>query len=85
MVYWGAKAPIGSPKRNKNMKPIIISSALLLGFIATAALLLASSRSEVIWFLALGCGLLSSLLGCAALEYSESHDTAAWKRAHDSR
>ena len=57
------------------MKHNIIPVTLLLGFIATAALLLASSHSEVIWFLAIGCGLVFSLLGCAALEYSENHDT----------
>ena len=67
------------------MKHIIIPLMLLLGFIATAVLLLCSVRSEVTWYFALGFGIGFSVLGCAALEYSEDHNSDDWKRAHHGR
>lgn len=67
------------------MKHTIIPLVLLLGFIATAVLLLSSTRSEVTWYFALGFGIAFSLLGCAALEHSENHDADAWKRTHHRR
>ena len=67
------------------MKRAIVPLVVLLGFIATAMLLLASTRSEIIWYIALGSGLVFSLLGCAALEYSEIHNHDTWKRAHHDR
>jgi hypothetical protein len=67
------------------MKHAIIPLLLLLGFIATAVLLLISTRSDFAWYLALAAGILSSLLGCAALEYWETHNDEAWKRSHHGR
>ncbi len=67
------------------MKHPVIFLELLFGVTAAAVLLLPSVRSQVTWDFAVGFGIVLALLGGAAMEYRDDHDTYSWKRADRGR